>query len=92
MATETRFDVDPIPLLEIVPETVRGGTPHSSAAGRRAADGSLLADRVKSLQLPPEVTANRSRMGWLKWAVLAPLLVGACAGNSTVPRAKGGGR
>jgi multidrug resistance efflux pump len=80
VATETRLDSDPIPPLD-VPESPRGGTANSSGPGRRAADGSLLADRVKSLQLPPEVTAD-GHSGLLKWvicalALLAAVLIGA---------------
>ena len=77
MATETKLDRDPIPHAERVVEPIRDGAPPHTAAGRRAADGSLLADRVKSLQLAPDVRADGFRWGWIKWLVVLALLVGA---------------
>ncbi len=76
MTTETRPDSDPFPPAEAVNKP---GEPRS--AGRRAADGSLLADRVKSLQLSPDVTAGRFRWGLLKWLVLLAIVVGGGRGR-----------
>ena len=81
MATETKLDRDPIPHADRVVEPIRDGAPLHAAAGRRAADGSLLADRVKSLQLAPDVRADGFRWGWLKWLVLLALLAGTAYGG-----------
>jgi HlyD family secretion protein len=77
VATETKLDRDPAPQPERMVEPVRDGAPPHPAAGRRAADGSLLADRVKSLKLAPEVRADGFRWGWIKWLVLLAIVAGA---------------
>jgi HlyD family secretion protein len=85
MATETRTDRDPIPLTEHVAQPARAPSGQHPGGGRRAADGSLLSDRVKSLQLPANVTAGRFRWRSLvKWLVVLAVIGGAIVAGQRI--------
>ena len=93
MATEMKMDRDPIPQAEAVAEPPRTSAASGAAGARRAADGGSLADRVKSLQLAPDVTAGRFRWGSLKWLVLLVIVVGAAvAGQQYLAGKTGDGK
>jgi len=82
VATETKIERDPFPQAERVAEAVRAGGAAPPAAGRRSADGSLLADRVKSLQLPTHVTAHRFHWrSLIKWVVALAIVAGGVVGG-----------
>ncbi len=98
MATEIKPDRDPfspldrpIPQAERVVEPPR--EPHAAKGqpGRRAADGSLLADRVKSLQLGPDVRAGGFRWRSLLWIAVPLVIVAAVVVGKQVLGDKGAG-
>jgi HlyD family secretion protein len=82
VATETKIERDPFPQVERVAEAVRAAGAVPPSAGRKTADGSLLADRVKSLQLPTHVTAHRFHWrSLIKWVVALGIVVGGVVGG-----------
>jgi HlyD family secretion protein len=82
VATETKIERDPFPQVERVAEAVRAAGAVPPTGGRKTADGSLLADRVKSLQLPAHVTAHRFRLrSLIKWAIALTIVAGGVVGG-----------
>ncbi len=81
MATETPVHREPFAPPERSTEA-RGSGDANAPSGRRTADGSLLADRVKSLQLPPHVSAHRFHLRSLvKWVVALAVVAGGIVGG-----------
>jgi multidrug resistance efflux pump len=82
LPTETQVQREPFAPVERSAETPRGSGDAHAPSGRRTADGSLLADRVKSLQLPPHVSAHRFHWRSLvKWMIALAIIAGGIFGG-----------
>ncbi len=68
-----------------------GPASRATTTDKRAADGTLLRDRVRSLQLGKEVTASSSGLSWVKWTIVLVVLFAASWGGYQLwQRAKSG--
>jgi HlyD family secretion protein len=82
LATETQSHREPIAPADRSTDTPRGSGDARATSGRKTADGSLLADRVKSLQLPPHVSAHRFHWRSLvKWVIALAIIAGGIVGG-----------
>jgi HlyD family secretion protein len=82
VATETQVQREPYSTVERGGEAPRKAGDSPSSSGRKTTDGSSLAERVKSLQLPPHVSAHRFHWRSLvKWAIALVIIGGGVVGG-----------